>query len=84
MTAYAQTNIQLYNQLAELGYTAEDVRRVHRGYGLAMQLFTGSYRGSGRPFLSHLVGTASVLASVRAPISTISSQRCLATSWSAT
>src|SRR5262249_60214679 len=71
MTAYAQTNIQLYNQLAELGYTADDVRRVHRAYGLAMQLFTGSYRGSGRPFLSHLVGTASVLASVPAPIEVV-------------
>src|SRR5215468_4575510 len=71
MTVYAQTNIQLYNQLAELGYTAEDARRVHRAYGLAMQLFTGSYRGSGRPFLSHLVGTASVLASVRAPIEVV-------------
>jgi len=71
MTVYAQTNIQLYNQLGELGYTTEDVRRVHRAYGLAMQLFTGSYRGSGRPFLSHLVGTASVLASVRAPIEVV-------------
>ena len=68
---YAQTNIQLYNQLTELAYTAKDVRRVHRGYGLAMQLFTGSYRGSGRPFLSHLVGTASVLAAIRAPIEVV-------------
>jgi len=30
MTVYAQTNIQLYNQLAELGYTAEDARRDRR------------------------------------------------------
>jgi (p)ppGpp synthase/HD superfamily hydrolase len=72
MTAsYAQTNIQLYNQLAELGYPEADVGKVHCGYGLAMQLFTGLYRGSGRPFLSHLVGTASVLAALRAPIEVV-------------
>ena len=71
MTGYAQTNIQLYNQLSELGYSAADLERIHRGYALAMQLFTGSFRGSGRPFLAHLVGTASVLASLRAPIAVV-------------
>ena len=71
MTAYAQTNIQLYNQLGECGYTPADLARVHRGYALAIQLFTASFRGSGRPFLSHLVGTASVLAWIRAPIAVV-------------
>lgn len=71
ISGYAQTNIQLYRQLAELGYPSTDVSRVHRGHGLAMKLFTGLYRGSGRPFLSHLVGTASVLASIRAPIEVV-------------
>jgi (p)ppGpp synthase/HD superfamily hydrolase len=71
MTGYAQTNIQLYNQLGELGYASRDIAKVHRGYALAMKLFTGIFRGSGRPFLSHLVGTASVLAVVRAPIEVV-------------
>jgi (p)ppGpp synthase/HD superfamily hydrolase len=71
ISGYAQTNIQLYRQLAELGYPSTDVSRVHRGHGLAMKLFTALFRGSGRPFLSHLVGTASVLASVRAPIEVV-------------
>src|SRR5262249_35216584 len=71
ISGYAQTNIQRYGQLAELGYPATDVSRIHRGHGLAMQLFTGLFRGSGRPFLAHLVGTASVLASVRAPIEVV-------------
>jgi (p)ppGpp synthase/HD superfamily hydrolase len=71
MTGYAQTNIQLYNQLSELGYSAADLERIHRGHALAMQLFTGSFRGSGRPFLAHLVGTASVLARLRAPIAVV-------------
>ena len=71
MTGYAQTNIQLYNQLCELGYSAADRERIHRGYALGMELFTGSFRGSGRPFLAHLVGTASVLAWLRAPIAVV-------------
>lgn len=71
MTSYAQTNIQLYNHLGELGYARADLAQVHRGYGLAMKLFTGIFRGSGRPFLAHLVGTASVLASLRAPIAVV-------------
>ena len=71
ISRYAQTNIQLYRQLAELGYPSTDVSLLHRGHGLAMKLFTGLFRGSGRPFLSHLVGTASVLASVRAPIEVV-------------
>jgi (p)ppGpp synthase/HD superfamily hydrolase len=71
MTGYAQTNIQLYNQLDEGGYSPGDLARVHRAYALALQLFTGSFRGSGRPFLSHLVGTASVLAWIRAPIAVV-------------
>ena len=28
MTSYAQTNIQLYNQLSELGYSAADRERI--------------------------------------------------------
>ena len=71
ISGYAQTNIQLYRQLAELGYPSTDVSRVHRGHSLAMKLFTGLFRGSGRPFLAHLVGTASVLASVRVPIEVV-------------
>jgi (p)ppGpp synthase/HD superfamily hydrolase len=71
MTGHAQTNIQLYNQLRELGYPAADLELIHRGYGLAMTLFTGTFRGSGRPFLAHLIGTASVLAWVRAPIAVV-------------
>ncbi|MBI3786231.1 MAG: bifunctional (p)ppGpp synthetase/guanosine-3',5'-bis(diphosphate) 3'-pyrophosphohydrolase, partial [Deltaproteobacteria bacterium] len=36
-------------------------------YRFAMQLFSGQFRGSGKPFLCHLVGTASVLAALSAP-----------------
>ena len=71
MSAWAQTNVQLYNQLSEAGYSRNDIERVHEAYGLAMELFPGAFRGSGRPFLSHLVGTASVLAWLRAPLAVV-------------
>lgn len=66
MHAYAQTNIQLYRQLGELGYPPTDLAAVARAYELAMRLLAGVYRGSGKPFVAHLVGTASILASLRA------------------
>jgi (p)ppGpp synthase/HD superfamily hydrolase len=68
MFPYAQTNIQLYRQLDAEGYPVADVETVARAHGVAMPLFPGIYRGSGRPFLAHLVGTASVLVSLRARV----------------
>ena len=67
----AQTNIQLYGQLEASGYSKEEIGKVARAYGLSQKLFTAMFRGSGRPFLCHLVGTASVLAHDRAPITEV-------------
>jgi (p)ppGpp synthase/HD superfamily hydrolase len=63
---YAQTNLQLYRQLTATGYEPADVARAAGAYELGLRLFPGTYRGSGKPFLAHLVGTASVLVSLRA------------------
>ena len=63
---YAQTSLQLFNQMRQAGYSHEDLATVRRAYDLAMRLFTAEYRGSGKPLLSHVVGTASVLVSLRA------------------
>lgn len=62
MADYAQTNVQLYEQMRRAGASADDVAAVARAYALAAQLFSAQFRGSGRPFLAHLVGTASILA----------------------
>ena len=43
------------------GYSAGDVNFVHKAYGVAQQLFPARFRASGKPFLCHLVGTASDL-----------------------
>lgn len=56
----AQTNLQLYEQVA--AFSDADRLRVRDAYDLATELFSGRYRGNGKPFVAHLVGTASVLA----------------------
>ena len=61
---YAQTNLQLYTQLRAGGYSDPQLTLVRSGYDLAMQLCSASFRGSGKPLLSHLVGTASILATI--------------------
>jgi (p)ppGpp synthase/HD superfamily hydrolase len=65
-TSYAQTNLQLYAQMFRADYGENDVDRVRAAYEFTLPLFSGAYRGSGKPFIAHLVGTASILASVRA------------------
>ncbi len=71
MRSYAQTNIQLFNQLHHEGYSNEEIGLVQDAYQLAMRLFTGQYRPSGDTFISHLVGTASILAFLHTPINIV-------------
>jgi UDP-N-acetylmuramyl pentapeptide synthase len=65
MHVYAQTNVQLFNQLRSEGYSKKDRERVREAYEFAMRLFTGLFLPSGKTFIDHLVGTASILASLR-------------------
>ena len=65
MALYAQTNIQFFNQLRSLEYSAADLILVRDSYELATELFASRLRPSGKPFLCHLVGTASILASLK-------------------
>ena len=62
MHRYAQTNLQLFAQLRDLGYSPEAIARIERAYWLTVKLFPAVYRASGKPFVDHLVGTASILA----------------------
>ena len=67
MHSYAQTNIQLFNQLRREGYSRADLDLVRDAYELAMVLFSGRFQPSGKSFIAHVVGTASILASLRLP-----------------
>src|SRR6266849_8827294 len=71
MHAYAQTNIQLFNQLCRDGYSNTDLSLVRDAYELAMLLFTGRFQPSGKSFMAHVVGTASILASLRLPATAV-------------
>jgi hypothetical protein len=62
MLAAAQTNLQLYNQLLRLDYSHGNLGELRATYEFAQELFSGLFRPSGKTFIAHLVGTASLLA----------------------
>jgi hypothetical protein len=70
MHSYAQTNIQLFNQLHRVGYRAPELEAVVSAHEFMTTLMTGQFRASGKTFIAHLVGTASILGylHVAAPI----------------
>ena len=71
MNSYAQTNIQLFNQLRCTDYSNKELVYVREAYELATRLFTGLYQPSRKAFIDHLVGTASILASLHRPIEVV-------------
>jgi (p)ppGpp synthase/HD superfamily hydrolase len=71
MHAWAQTNVQLFNQLRSEGYSEKERAFIRDAYEFAMRIFSGLYLPSGKPFIDHLVGTASVLVSVHAPVEVV-------------
>ncbi len=67
----AQTNVQLYRQCMDLGYSENDLALLRNAYEHAQRWFGDLYRVCGKPFLAHLVGTASLLASQGAPVTLV-------------
>lgn len=63
----AQTNIQLYNQLREARRPLDDLVAVHRAYEFLTTLYPGYFQADGKPFVSHGVGVASILAELDQP-----------------
>ena len=64
---YAQTNIQLFNQLLREGYANSELSLIRDAYALAALLYSGYFIGSGRTQISHDVGTASILGTLHSP-----------------
>src|SRR5688572_5605801 len=64
----AQTNLDLYAQLYRAGYGEADLLRVRDSYMFAVGLFSDRFRATGKPFLSHLVSTASLVAAFDARV----------------
>ena len=67
MQPYAQTNIQLFNQLRRQDYSSADLSLVRDAYELAMVLYSCRFTPSGIPFIVHVIRTASILASLPVP-----------------
>jgi len=65
--SYAQTNLQLWQQLQEEEYSDGEKSLVHNTYEFARRLYSGFFIASGRTQISHLIGTASILSSLRVP-----------------
>jgi hypothetical protein len=63
---YAQSILELLHQLHLDGYDRSDLRLARNAYMLAMRAFSGLVRPSGKLFIDHAVGTASVLHAVGA------------------
>lgn len=71
MHTYAQTNVQLLNQLRSDGYSEKERAFILAAYEFGIYIFLGLYLASGKPFIDHLVGTASILASLYAPVEVV-------------
>jgi (p)ppGpp synthase/HD superfamily hydrolase len=67
----AQTNLGLYKQVHATGYAPDELAWLRDCYEFATLLFAGHLRATGKPFLSHLVGTASTLAALGTPAVTV-------------
>ena len=57
----AQTFLDLYRELRLRHYKKQDLELIFRAHELATRIFSGSYRPTYKPFICHLVGTASLL-----------------------
>jgi gluconolactonase len=64
---FAQTLPQLFNQLRGRGYANEDRTLIRDTYELAMILFSAHFQPSGKVYIAHVVGTASILGSLQQP-----------------
>jgi len=61
MRRVAQTNLQLYQQMRDMGYAETEIALVIDAYQLATRLFANRFRAEGKPFCAHLTGTAGIM-----------------------
>jgi GT2 family glycosyltransferase len=57
----AQSRSGLLDLAIARGYSTSEIAEIAQAFVVAQRLFDGIYRPCGRPFLDHVVGTASVL-----------------------
>lgn len=67
---FAHTNAQLFNQLIEAGYSERDRAYLFKAYQYATARCVG-FQPCGKPFIMHLIRTASILIDLRVSITVI-------------
>lgn len=67
----AQTNLQFLRQLKDAGSDKSTIIQFRKDYETACLLFGDLIRSSGKPFLCHLVGTASALLLEDMPVTVV-------------
>lgn len=71
MSPFAQTYLQLHQQVRRLGYSDYDIAYLRRAYELNLRLVSGRFLGHGRSYVSHGIGAASVLATLHVSIKVV-------------
>jgi len=67
-----QTHLELFMQMAETNnYRPQDIENCNKAYTLALNCVYNMARVSGKPFICHLVGTASILVAQKAEIDVV-------------
>lgn len=66
----ALTNVQLLNQLKKAGYSPSELQLIFDAYQYCIELCDG-FQASGKPFIVHLVRTASILVTLNQEIPVI-------------
>lgn len=64
----AQTNLELYAQAINLCYSRDQCRLLSDAYLFALRQVFSLARGSGKPFIAHLVGTSSLVMESGCPV----------------
>jgi hypothetical protein len=57
---WPQTIAEIVSDAHAIGWSSEERQQLWKVHGLMARLFSGRYRGSGRPFINHLAGTAAL------------------------
>lgn len=57
---WPQTIVEIDSDARAGGWSSEEIQQLWTVHDLMARLFSGRYRGSGRPFINHLAGTAAL------------------------
>jgi len=58
---WPQTIVEIVSDARSIGWSFEETQQLWNVHALMARLFSGRYRGSGRPFINHLAGTAALV-----------------------